>query len=433
MNRLICFLISIILVVPSEGQTWKTGAPIPIPVRAGNAASYVKGDSAYLFIVSGRGLNDAMTSAVQRYSVVSNSWDTVAVHPTGLLGGATAVLKDSLYLIGGVINPPGSGEQTVWKYSINENSWKTVKNFPFPHGDAKAVGYQDSIIYAAGGFNVITSAIVYMYNAHTDTWKQATSIPSPTGLNFGGFAITGDTLVYIGGTNSFGSRTYYNDVYVGVINQSDRSSIAWKKGASFPGATRTFFDANTWKNGIIMTGGSTNNTFNTRSNENYFYDAGKNSWTKLPDKPTEWLTGQSGSVRLASGEWIHVCPSGYGAAGYLSQTEIFSNTPTSVKKNDRRSPTMTTFDIYPNPFNPATTVRLSLNERSLVSVNVTDLLGRIVRRLTAGEYAEGEFSVLWNGKDDAQRPVVSGMYLITMTAAGRNGVSTETKKVMLVK
>lgn len=415
------------------GQEWRSGAATPIPVRAGNAAAYVSGDSAFLFIVSGRSLNDFLTNATQRYNVKSNQWDTVAVHPTGLLGGATAVLKDSLYVIGGVIDPPGAGEQTVWKYSIRENRWKKSKNLPVGIVDAKAVSYQDSLIYIAGGYTGTSTATVYVYNAVADQWRTATSIPAPSTLNFGGFSAAGDTLVYICGTVSFFSPTYYNDVYIGVIDQTDRSKITWKKGAPFPGSTRTFFDANPWKNGIIMTGGSTNNTFSTRSGENYHFNVGQNIWTKLTDKPTPWLTGQSGSVKTSSGEWIHICASGYGASAYLTQTEIFSDRPTSVKKNDAAVTQFEVFNIYPNPFNPSTTISYSLKSGGTVSIVVSDAGGRMIKQLTSEYRNAGEHSLHWNGRTENGIDAASGMYFLTLTFDSPAGTVIDSKRVVLIR
>lgn len=426
-------LLTAFFLTQTHSQHWKSASPTPIPVRAGNTASYVSGDTAFMYIVSGRSLNDLMTSAVQRYNVKENSWTNVAAHPTGLLGGATAVLKDSLYVIGGVIDPPGSGESTVWKYSIRENVWKTAQPLPLYHGDAKAVAYQDSLIYIAGGFNGSSPALVLVYNARTDRWRYATGIPSPTQLNFGGFSITGDTLVYIGGTNAFFSTTYYNDVYIGVIDQNDRAKIVWSKGAPFPGATRTFFDANQWQNGIIMTGGSTNNTFSTRSDEQYHYDAGRNVWTKLPNKPTAWLTGQSASVKLSNGEWQHICASGYGAAGYLTSTEIFSNAPVSVKKNDASLRSFATLDVYPNPFNPETTVRYSLHEEAIVQIVITDILGRVVFRSVPDVKNAGAHSMRWDGGSESGNAGSTGVYLLTLTAETGSDVYAETKRLMLLR
>lgn len=434
MNVRTILLLSTILLARSYGQHWKSASPTPIPVRAGNTASYVSGDTAFLFIVSGRSLNDLLTSAVQRYSVSEDRWTTVAAHPTELLNKTTAVLKNSLYVIGGVIDPPGSGTSTVWRYNIRENVWSTAQPLPLNHGDAKAVSYQDSLIYIAGGFSGSSPAVVLVYNARTDRWRYATGIPSASQLNFGGFSIAGDTLVYIGGTDYFFSPTYYKDVHIGVIDQNDRSKIVWTRGASYPGATRTFFDANRWQNGIIMTGGSTNNTFTTRSDEQYHFDVGRNVWTKLPNKPTAWLTGQSASVRRSNGEWLHICASGYGAAGYLSSTEIFSTALLSVKKNDAALRTFVSLDVYPNPFNPETTVRYSLNRRTTVEIIISDMMGREVYRTSPVEREAGSHAIRWNGMDESGTGLASGVYLFTVRGSVESGGRMiATRRAVLVR
>ena len=85
---------------------------------------------------------------------------------------------------------------------------------------------------------------------------------------------------------------------------------------------------------------------------------------------------------------------------------------------------------YPNPFNPSTTIRFFLPVRSRISLMVYDALGREVRTLLAGEERDrGTSSVVWDGRDNAGRPVASGAYFCTM----RFGTFEKTAKMMLMK
>jgi hypothetical protein len=85
---------------------------------------------------------------------------------------------------------------------------------------------------------------------------------------------------------------------------------------------------------------------------------------------------------------------------------------------------------YPNPFNPSTTIRYFLPVRSRISMKVFDALGREVRTLLAGEERDrGTGSMVWDGKDNADRPVASGTYFCTM----RFGNFEKTNKMMLLK
>lgn len=64
----------------------------------------------------------------------------------------------------------------------------------------------------------------------------------------------------------------------------------------------------------------------------------------------------------------------------------------------------------PNPFNPATTVRLRLEQPSTVEVTILDVRGRRVRSLFSGRMPMGAGTLQWDGRDDSGREVVSGVY-----------------------
>lgn len=413
--------------VQAPVPTWSTVASIPVPVRAGNTASYVKDGNGYLLIASGRNQNEAIVKTLQRYSISSNSWDTLNPHPTGLLGGATAVLKDTLYVIGGVVNPPGSGSSIVYKYSIQGNTWSQAANFPFATGDAKAVGYQDSLIYVAGGFAGPNAGIIYLYNAIANTWRAADFFPSSSRRTFGGFAVKGDTLVYMCGTSSFGSSIYFDSVYVGVISQGDRARITWTRGANFPGQSRTFFDAHSWgSDGIIMTGGSTDNTFNTHSNECYTFSPGRNAWTRLPDKPTSWLTGQSGSVQFPNNVRKLICASGYNT-GYLSATELLTDTTGTVgisSINTEGPGGYRLLQNFPNPFNPSTSISYRIGSSGSVTLTVYDPVGKEVAVLVNGFHLAGTYSVHFEA-----RKLNSGVYFYRL----RSGNFDDVKRMIVLK
>lgn len=420
------FLSADITFFDSSVPVWSDGTNILKPVRAGNTASYWKNNEGWLLIVSGRDQNDAILKTVQRYNVNTNIWDTLNPHPTGLLGAATAILKDTLYLVGGVVNPPGAGQDIVYKFNIAQNTWTQAANTPIPIVDAKGVSYQDSLIYTCGGFTNQNAGVVFVYNANSNSWRQATSLPSPGRKNFGGFSITGDTLIYMCGTAGFGSTIFDDSVYVGVISQSDRSVITWTRGANFPGQTRTFFDACTWGNqGIIMTGGSTDNTFNTSSNECYTFSPGRNQWTQLPDKPTSWLTGQSGSVRLQNNIWKLICASGYNNA-YLLVNEILTDTlfTVGINNNSNAVQSFTLHQNYPNPFNPATIINYKLPKSNFVSLKVFDIRGNEVASLVNEKQSAGNYSVNFDGTN-----FPGGAYFYTLKA----GQHEDTMKMLLIK
>ena len=69
---------------------------------------------------------------------------------------------------------------------------------------------------------------------------------------------------------------------------------------------------------------------------------------------------------------------------------------------------------YPNPFNPATTIRYDLPEAANVTLTVYDLLGREVVRLVDGRMEAGFQQVIWDGRTASGREVPSGIYIARM-------------------
>jgi len=69
------------------------------------------------------------------------------------------------------------------------------------------------------------------------------------------------------------------------------------------------------------------------------------------------------------------------------------------------------FGAAPNPFNPMTTIAFNLPRSEAVTLRVYDLSGRLVRTLIAGAVRDaGRNEVIWNGRDDGERAVASGVY-----------------------
>lgn len=84
---------------------------------------------------------------------------------------------------------------------------------------------------------------------------------------------------------------------------------------------------------------------------------------------------------------------------------------------------------YPNPFNPTTQINYNLPTQSLVNVSIYNMLGQNVSTLVSGMQDAGEYSVLWNGVNDAGNPVPSGIYFVKMN----HNNETLSQKITLLK
>ncbi|MBW6513480.1 MAG: choice-of-anchor J domain-containing protein [Candidatus Syntrophosphaera sp.] len=84
---------------------------------------------------------------------------------------------------------------------------------------------------------------------------------------------------------------------------------------------------------------------------------------------------------------------------------------------------------YPNPFNPETTIAFSVPSSGPANLKIYNLKGQLVRTLVDDIREAGQYSVVWNGKDDNHSNVSSGLYFYRLTSDGK----TVTRKMLLAK
>jgi hypothetical protein len=84
---------------------------------------------------------------------------------------------------------------------------------------------------------------------------------------------------------------------------------------------------------------------------------------------------------------------------------------------------------YPNPFNPSTAIPYRVDERSHVSLEVFDALGRRVATLVDQDQPAGSYQAVWDASQTFEGAVPSGVYLYRLKTEG----SVKTRTMMLLK
>nr|MDA3813021.1 carboxypeptidase regulatory-like domain-containing protein [Candidatus Cloacimonadota bacterium] len=84
---------------------------------------------------------------------------------------------------------------------------------------------------------------------------------------------------------------------------------------------------------------------------------------------------------------------------------------------------------YPNPFNPTTTISFSTKKAGHVSINIYNMKGQLVKTLVNEQLEAAYHDVVWNGKDNSNKSISSGIYFYKM----RSSNYTATKKMILMK
>jgi len=86
---------------------------------------------------------------------------------------------------------------------------------------------------------------------------------------------------------------------------------------------------------------------------------------------------------------------------------------------------------FPNPFNPTTSIRYQVSgiREQFVQIDVYNIRGQRTRTLVNEYMSPGEYIVVWDGKDDYQNDVSSGVYFYRMTVDG----DSSTRRMVLMK
>jgi len=90
---------------------------------------------------------------------------------------------------------------------------------------------------------------------------------------------------------------------------------------------------------------------------------------------------------------------------------------------------------YPNPFNPTTTISFSSEQNEQYELTIYNVKGEKVKMFSPSlchpEFIEGrgEVRVIWNGTDDSNKPVSSGIYFAKL----KSGSIEVSKKMLLLK
>jgi len=85
---------------------------------------------------------------------------------------------------------------------------------------------------------------------------------------------------------------------------------------------------------------------------------------------------------------------------------------------------------YPNPFNPSTTISFSIPEESHAELSIFNIKGQRIREFKIQNSKLNIHEVVWDGREDNNKPVSSGIYLYKLQV---NDKTLATRKCILLK
>lgn len=84
---------------------------------------------------------------------------------------------------------------------------------------------------------------------------------------------------------------------------------------------------------------------------------------------------------------------------------------------------------YPNPFNPATEIEFNIAKNGQYELAVYNLLGQKIRTLKDGQLRSGAYTVKWDGTNELNKNVASGVYFYRLEGKNIN----LSKKMILIR
>ncbi len=121
---------------------------------------------------------------------------------------------------------------------------------------------------------------------------------------------------------------------------------------------------------------------------------------------------------------------------YSKEHSYFAYRPsldlTSSPVSNENAETFTTslnITAFPNPFNPITTIEFDNPQEEKAEVAIYNIRGRLVKRVRGVKVNAGINKVTWNGYDESNKEVSSGIYFCKVKV----GNQVATKKIVLQK
>lgn len=172
------------------------------------------------------------------------------------------------------------------------------------------------------------------------------------------------------------------------------------------------------------------------------------------EKPEQFINlAPKDSVLLIfqSPDLCPVCKSSIEVAPFTDTLFIFSNdtlrSPVRISASgegiassveDLNPPNPNDFNLfqnYPNPFNPSTKIQFELPVSLHISLIIYNTLGQKGRELVDGWLGAGGHQITWDGRDDFNHQVTSGVYFLKLSVKNgqRQSEFVQVRKMLLLR
>jgi hypothetical protein len=145
----------------------------------------------------------------------------------------------------------------------------------------------------------------------------------------------------------------------------------------------------------------------------------------------EVVTGRGFSTPIKDYQVLNLQTGKYEAKSIFSGRQEYSilRFGDEDEPEDNTLSTPQLYGNYPNPFNPTTTISFSLPNEQEIELTIFNIKGQKVKTLYSGSAEVGEHTVIWEGKDNNDKRVSSGIYFYKLKTNNKE----LTRKMLMMK
>ncbi|MEO5674551.1 MAG: kelch repeat-containing protein [Chitinophagales bacterium] len=388
----ISILFAILLAVPffSNADSWIQKADFAGNPRGGAVGFSINGKA---YIGTGSAMNEGYSKTFWEYDPATDSWTQKAdLAGAGRVSAAAFSIGDKGYIGTGQITDNAFTDD-FWEYDPATNTWTQKASFP---GVKRSIAFAFSIGskgFLGGGATNYTKEDFWEYDPATDIWTQK--------ADYGGGKVGGQAEFVIAdkayiGTGRDNILAYRKDFW-----QYDPSTNLWTQKADFPGQERAG-SVGLSIDGLGYLGlGVTIDMQVLYLSDFWQYDPVADSWfqqTDYPDGAGDGFTGVSiddtayvGLGGTSGKQWWQYDPDSIATA---ADGEFIKQKPPAV---------------FPNPLITSSSVSFSLEQNSIVTIELFDLSGSKMKTLFNENSRAGQHEVKFN-----REQLPSGIYLLQL-------------------
>lgn len=424
MRKLIyTYLIVLLIAVESFSQNlqWQEIGRMPVPVKGHRA---VVMDSVILII---GGFSDSLNmpiDLIQEFNPQQNSWRIIGNTKFKRTNFFAGKLNDSLIIFGGVYRAPTNLDYfslEIWKknflpyiYRYNPifnrrfSSGFLTENRLFVLGGKKIPVHMDTTkLNYLIEYDVIKDSIVFVMEKLPGT----TEIPFHQAI----CKMNSDAFIFGGVSTGLLNRIYRFDIINKSLNRLPINLLQSRAGS----------EAVQINDSKILIIGGYNEYFKALKTTEIFTQSG--NYFSIEYGPSlKYARKEFAAVRYKNSIYV------FGGENQFDETVPYVEKLDLLTDVEDTPNVINDFSLdqnYPNPFNPSTTISFRIPQKSKVFLEIFDIFGNRFKTLVNSELESGEYKIVWDGTDEYNNRVASGVYFYRLSSAK----ISLTKKMVLLK